>query len=113
MTVGILREIRRKGRTSLVASETPLPPEWDENVLSILERALPRITDQVRSLPGVVAARAVIQRGVPFGRSNAFLVAVAGESLEDAAAGMDGIISRCRQGLEAEGIVFPLPERKP
>jgi molybdopterin-guanine dinucleotide biosynthesis protein MobB len=104
---GILRELGEKGRAGLVASATPLPPEWDENALSLLEGMLPEITEPVRILPGLIAARALIQRGVPFGRPNELLVAVAGGRAGDAAAGMAGIISGCRREMGARGIAFP------
>ena len=41
-------------------------PEGD--TLSTLERALPRIKEAVKNLPGVIGARAAIQRGTLFGR---------------------------------------------
>jgi len=106
---GIVRELREGcepggGPVGISASAIRLPPETDEKALTAFERLLPGIAESAQDLPGVISARAVVQRGVPFGRPNELLVAVAGREAEGAAAGMIRIVSGCKRAMEMSGI---------
>jgi len=106
---GILRELGNGCQpgdepVSIAASAIRLPPEPDEKTFMAFERLLPRIVGSAQDLPGVISARAAVQKGVPFGRPNELLVGVAGRGAEGAAAGMVRIVSGCKREMETSDI---------
>jgi molybdopterin-guanine dinucleotide biosynthesis protein MobB len=95
-----------KASVTMAASATCIPSGTGGDALSTLERALPRIADAGKDLPGVIGVRAAIHHGTLFGRSDDLLIAIAAEKGEEAASALEQAFSRVREELAARGVAL-------
>ena len=112
ITLGeIQRDLEADCRTkrtplTMATSTIHLPQVSEVDVIPILEVALPRIVEEAKDLPGVIGAKAAIQRGTFFGRPDKLLIAIAAEGGREAASALEQAFSLCRGELAARGVIL-------
>ncbi len=103
----LLRELelqcmRSETGCTTISSSLPLPADNRKGASVDIDTVLSEVTGTMLELPGVIGAKAAIQRGALFGGSDRVLMVVAGDSGE-AAAALGAALSRFREILGAEG----------